>query len=126
MLNIYHAKFHGRKKNAEGIFYDITTYCYGKNEEDARTSLYDQYEHVMHLVLTETPVVAAKDVPKGTVCYRIMRIAGLPRVMGMEDPHNATYKRSTDTESSTKDEPLFVVPNGTTVDMRNEEFIIKT
>lgn len=52
-MKTYKATFTGREVNAIGIFYPITTTVQGANEEQARINLYDRYDHIMGLVLTE-------------------------------------------------------------------------
>ena len=52
-MKTYTAKFTGREVNAIGIFYPITTTVQGENEEQARINLYERYEHIMGLTLTE-------------------------------------------------------------------------
>ena len=52
-MKTYTAKFTGRKVGAIGIFYPITTTVQAENEEAARLKLYDKYEHIMGLKLTE-------------------------------------------------------------------------
>ena len=49
---LYKADFFGRKLGAIGSFYAITTETHGANEEEAKLSLYDRYEHVLKLKLT--------------------------------------------------------------------------
>lgn len=49
----YKAKFHGRTINAIGICYWITDEVQGLNEDDARINLYEKYDHIMHLELSE-------------------------------------------------------------------------
>lgn len=51
-IKTYNAKFHGRTKNAIGIFYSITDTVTGTDEADACINLYDKYEHISQLVLT--------------------------------------------------------------------------
>jgi len=48
---LYKATFVGRRVNADGIFYPITTTCEGDNQEAARLDLYNRYDHIMHLKL---------------------------------------------------------------------------
>lgn len=52
-IKIYKATFHGRTKNAIGICYTITDTVCGTDEENARINLYDKYEHIMGLELSE-------------------------------------------------------------------------
>ena len=50
---MYNARFRGRMKGAIGRFYDINTTVSGINKEDAKLMLYDNYEHISFLRLTE-------------------------------------------------------------------------
>jgi hypothetical protein len=47
----YKATFTGRKVGAIGVFYPITAYLNGTDEESARLALYDNYEHISRLQL---------------------------------------------------------------------------
>ena len=49
--------FTGRKKNALGIFYEITAAREGVTKEDALLALYNEYDHVMfpRFTLVEEP-----------------------------------------------------------------------
>lgn len=49
----YMAKFTGRNVGADGIFYPIETEVRAENPEAARIALYDRYEHIAGLKLTE-------------------------------------------------------------------------
>jgi len=49
----YIANFRGRKVGAIGIFYDITAEVEGYSKKDARLNLYEKYEHISELKLTE-------------------------------------------------------------------------
>ncbi len=49
----YTATFVGRGIGAIGVFYPITALVEGLNEKDARLKLYNRYEHITHLKLTE-------------------------------------------------------------------------
>ena len=53
-MKTYIAKFTGREVNAIGIFYAITTTVDAENEKEAALRLYDRYDHIMWLRLTET------------------------------------------------------------------------
>lgn len=68
---IFRATFVGRTLHAIGIFYPITTYCYGDNEEAARLDLYERYEHIQRLNLELAPVLAVKDAKPGDRIYLI-------------------------------------------------------
>lgn len=50
----YIAKFKGREVGAIGIFHQIQDVAFGDNEEEARLSLYDRFEHITGLTLKET------------------------------------------------------------------------
>lgn len=52
-MKTYKAKFTGRTVGAIGIFYPIETTVKAENEKQAELKLYDEYEHIQHLVLTE-------------------------------------------------------------------------
>lgn len=49
----YLATFKGRQVGAIGIFHDIRDVTFGDNEEEARLSLYDRFEHISGLTLKE-------------------------------------------------------------------------
>ena len=49
----YLASFHGRTKGALGIRYNIETIVEAEDKEKARIRLYDNYEHITGLILTE-------------------------------------------------------------------------
>jgi hypothetical protein len=49
----YQANFTGREVGAIGIFYDINHVIEANNEEEAKLKLYDYYEHINNLTLTE-------------------------------------------------------------------------
>lgn len=125
-MDIYRAQFRGRKKNAEGIFYPIDTYCYGIDRNDAELSLYDQYDHISGLKMTLAPVVAANDVPVGSCCFRIMRIAGFARLRGQEDPHNSMYRRTNEKQFvDIVGEPCFINSgSGIASKMEADEFVV--
>lgn len=46
-MKTYKITFRGRENNAIGIFYTITDFFSGENEEQARLSMYDKYEHIL-------------------------------------------------------------------------------
>ncbi len=52
-MNRYRAQFIGREIGAIGITYRIDTFVEGLNRENARINLYNRYEHISHLRLTE-------------------------------------------------------------------------
>jgi hypothetical protein len=52
-MKTYQAKFTGREVGAIGIFYKITATVEAENAEAARLKLYEKYEHLMDLTLTE-------------------------------------------------------------------------
>ena len=52
----YKATFTGRKAGADGIFYPITAYVSGADEEAARLALYDSYEHILGLTLERASI----------------------------------------------------------------------
>ena len=52
-MKTYRAKFTGREVNAIGIFYHINTTVQGNDEKEAELNLYDKYEHISGLTLTE-------------------------------------------------------------------------
>ena len=49
----YKAEFIGRGKNAIGIFYPIISHIEAENKEQANLKLYDTYDHIQQLKLTE-------------------------------------------------------------------------
>lgn len=49
----YQANFTGREVGAIGIFYDIKHVVEANNQEEAKLKLYDYYEHINNLSLTE-------------------------------------------------------------------------
>ena len=50
----YTADFTGRRVHATGLRYDVTgEECQGDNEESARIELYNRWEHITGLQLTE-------------------------------------------------------------------------
>ena len=49
----YQANFTGREVGAIGIFYDIKHVVEANNQEEAKIKLYDYYEHINNLSLTE-------------------------------------------------------------------------
>jgi len=49
----YKANFIGRKRGAIGINYSIETITEGKDKNEAGLKLYDEYEHISQLKLTE-------------------------------------------------------------------------
>ncbi len=51
----YTAKFTGRKRDSIGIFYPITCTVSGDDPATARLNLYDRFEHILNLELTEIP-----------------------------------------------------------------------
>jgi hypothetical protein len=59
-MKTYRAEFTGREKNAIGIFYPITDEVKGENEEQAGLNLYDKWEHVHGLKLTQIDQVDIK------------------------------------------------------------------
>jgi len=52
-MNKYNATFIGREVNAIGSFYRIYTTVEAESEHDANIRLYDRYDHISQLVLTE-------------------------------------------------------------------------
>lgn len=52
-MKTYRAVFQGRAKGALGIFYPMSTEVTAENEEAARLRLYDRFEHISSLRLTE-------------------------------------------------------------------------
>lgn len=49
----YVATFNGKRKNADGISYQITTTVEGDNKDEARINLYDRFDHIIGLKLEE-------------------------------------------------------------------------
>jgi hypothetical protein len=49
---IWCASFVGRKRNAIGIFYPITTEVEGETPEQAELNLYQRFDHISRLTLT--------------------------------------------------------------------------
>lgn len=49
----FKAKFNGRRVGAIGITYECESICVGDNEEDARENLYEYFENISNLKLTE-------------------------------------------------------------------------
>lgn len=49
----YRVNFKGRQVGAIGIFYAIADTVQGEDEEQARLKLYEKYEHISGLKLTE-------------------------------------------------------------------------
>lgn len=47
----YLATFKGRRRNAIGKRYEVTAGAVGNNEDEARISLYENWEHITGLVL---------------------------------------------------------------------------
>jgi len=52
-MKTYKARFYGRTINAIGIFYWIEVEVQGENEEQARLNLYEKYDHISRLTLSE-------------------------------------------------------------------------
>jgi hypothetical protein len=52
-MKTYRARFSGRTKGAIGIFYHITDLVQGTDKKNAELNLYDKYEHISALTLTE-------------------------------------------------------------------------
>ena len=52
-MKTYIAGFEGREKNAIGITYKIVDTVKAENKKDARLKLYDKYDLVLYLSLTE-------------------------------------------------------------------------
>ena len=50
---VYYAQFQGRKKGSIGQMYQVEATVTAGNESVARLKLYDDYEHVGHLEITE-------------------------------------------------------------------------
>lgn len=46
-MKTYKITFRGREKNAIGISYTITDFFSGENEDQARISMYDKYDHIL-------------------------------------------------------------------------------
>jgi hypothetical protein len=51
MLNIYRAKFIGRRRGALGERYEIEVSIVGMTPQDARLALYENFEHISSLTL---------------------------------------------------------------------------
>lgn len=84
---IYFAQFHGRQKNANGIFYPIQTHCYGDDPAAAELQLYDNWEHISRLELSPRPIVTVGDCLPGDRIYRVEN----GRLIGAEKPHESAY-----------------------------------
>lgn len=84
---IYAAKFVGRLKGAIGIFYPISTHCYGDNPEAARLNLYDRYDHIQQLRLESRPIVTVGECSPGDTIYRVEDT----RLIGADKPHESFY-----------------------------------
>lgn len=52
-MKTYRIKFYGRLKGALGIQYKITATREGKDFDEARLALYDEYEHITVLEFEE-------------------------------------------------------------------------
>ena len=52
-MKTYSATFYGKQKGAIGVFLTYTTVVQGENETQARINLYNRYDHIMSLTLTE-------------------------------------------------------------------------
>jgi hypothetical protein len=57
-MKTYTARFYGRLKGALGVSYWIETQVEVDAIETARIKLYDRYEHISHLTLTDESVPA--------------------------------------------------------------------
>lgn len=84
---IYRVKFNGRKVGAIGIVYDIVSYCYGDNEDEARIELSDRYDHVMFPKFEETPIVKTGETKAGDQIYMIEN----GRLIGHIKPRESAY-----------------------------------
>jgi len=52
-MKIYKVKFIGRHIGAIGSFVRFSTTIKSENEEQAKLKLYEEYEHVQHLEISE-------------------------------------------------------------------------
>lgn len=53
MNRLYECTFNGRKAGAIGIFYNIYERVQAESKEQAEKKLYEQYEHITRLTITE-------------------------------------------------------------------------
>lgn len=52
-MKTYHAKFSGRKRNAIGLFYPVFVTIQAEDATEAKTKLYEAWEHISGLNLRE-------------------------------------------------------------------------
>lgn len=85
---LYRASFNGRRVDAGGVTMPQLTYAYGDDEESARLSLYERFEHIMFLRLEPWPIISIRELKVGDRFYKIED----GKLIGATDPTNSSWE----------------------------------